>query len=290
MLPLTGILLLAQTPLAKRIVHTDPARYSTSKATHAGAGELRYQTLVPRGVLTDLAFVHRGLVMPKSSIGHHFHNTSEEMFFILGGEAQFTVDGRTSVVQGPVGVPSRAGRSHALYNPSDQPLEWMNINVLTASVAAGPGARDPMATFDLGDDRVGVPLDPKPVFMTVRFSRDLLRPSAAMNGGKGTVQYRRAMGPSVYSSKWAYMDHLVLPPGTSVGPHMHPGVDEFYYVVGGEGSVKVGDETAAIRKSDGVPLPMGEVHSFENTAAEPLEFLILGIAKDKSVLETKDVK
>ena len=44
---------------------------------------------------TNLMFLHRGVLEPKSGIGHHFHNQCEEMFVIFDGEAQFTIDGRT---------------------------------------------------------------------------------------------------------------------------------------------------------------------------------------------------
>jgi hypothetical protein len=47
--------------------------------------------------------------------------------------------------------------------------------------------------FDLHDARVGVPLDPIPVFMTMHLDWALLRPMTAMSGANGTVQYRRAL-------------------------------------------------------------------------------------------------
>ena len=53
------------------------------------------------------------------------------MFVIFDGEAQFTIDGRTSVLKAPAGAPTRAGSSHAIYNASDKPIQWMNINVGT---------------------------------------------------------------------------------------------------------------------------------------------------------------
>jgi quercetin dioxygenase-like cupin family protein len=61
----------ASTPLERRIAHTDPI------------------------------FLHRGVIQPRSGIGQHFHNDCEEMFVILDGEAELTIDGRTSLIHQP---------------------------------------------------------------------------------------------------------------------------------------------------------------------------------------------
>src|SRR5436190_10299455 len=105
-------------PLAQRIAHTDPSRYRPSPSVHGGPGQLNYFALFNGDVLdTNLWFLHRGVIQPKSGIGQHFHNYCEEMFVILDGEAQFTIDGRTSTLKGPAGAPARMGHSHAIYNP-----------------------------------------------------------------------------------------------------------------------------------------------------------------------------
>lgn len=259
--------------LAERIVHTDPARYRSQAGSHGGPGHLTYMGLFNHTSLdTNLFFLHRGVIEPKSGIGAHFHNQCEEMFVIFDGEAQFTVDGRTSLLKAPAGAPVRMGHSHAIYNHTDKPVQWMNINV--SSLKAVYDA------FDLNDPRVGAPLDPIPAFMVMRLDKALLRPVDAMNGGKGAVQYRRALDPSVFLGPWAYADHLVLPPGGSVGPHADPDFGGFYYVLDGSGNVTIGSETAAIKTGDAIPLRLNDKKTFENTGTTPLEFLIVGVARE----------
>ena len=110
--------------------------------------------------------------------------------------------------------------------------------------------------FNLDDGRVGAPLDPIPTFITMHLDRSLLKPVDHMDGGTGTVQYRRALDPTVFYTTWSYVDHLVVACGATIGPVSKPNMTEIYYVMAGDGSVTIGSETAQIhsrRRRSGSP-------------------------------------
>jgi mannose-6-phosphate isomerase-like protein (cupin superfamily) len=311
-------------PLSNRIGHTDLAKAMPGKNIHQGTGTLGIQTLLGRGAVKNLAFMHHGPLGPKSSIGHHFHTNSDEMFLILDGDCQFTVNGQTALIKGPVGVPCKADNSHAVYNPSAKPVDWVNFQVLIADPVqppasaspdyragappqvpgappAQPGAgmqrrgsynysADPTSLFETGDDRSDAVLVKKPTFInTGQLVKENLRPVTGMNGGSDTVFYRRAIGPGAFESNWAFFDHLLIPVGSTVGRHYHAGVDEVYLVIKGKGKVYVNDEVSDIAYGDAVPVKAGEIHSLESSATEPLELVIYGIALEKGKLDVVDV-
>ena len=276
----------AQAGLSSRIAHTDPKAFRPSPAVHGGAGTMAFTALLNRGAVTpEFNFLHRGEIPPGAGIGHHFHNTVEEMFVILDGEAQFTVDGHTSLVKGPAGVICRTGHSHAIYNSGTKPVQWVNLNV-----SLNAGVYD---NFDLGDTREKVSLDPIPTFMVGRFDRDLLLRQGGRGGRGGaaaaptaapaTVLTRRALGPSVFSTTWAYIDQVLVPQGMSTAEMKHDTVGEAYYVLAGSGTVTVkgaSSETASLKTGDAIPIKIGESSLFTNTGSEPLELFVMGVAKD----------
>ncbi len=268
-----GSICIAQN-LNERVVHNDPSTYRELSGVHAGAGKMGFTQLIGRNdMATNFLYLHSGAIQPKSGIGHHFHHTIEEMYVILDGEAEFTINGRTSKIKGPALVPCKLGDSHGIYNTSGKPLKWLNFAV--SEVKAQGDA------FDLSDDLVGSKTDEIPTFVASRLVQNQLKPDEKVYKGEG-VLYRRVLRPEVFRTNWNHVDHLVVPSGSKTEKRQLEGVEEVYYVMSGSGSVIVGSETVNISKDDSFYAGLGEEISWTSTGNDDLEILVIGIAASKN--------
>jgi mannose-6-phosphate isomerase-like protein (cupin superfamily) len=258
--------------IERRIVRANARNYRKLKAMHADALEIEFRVMLGTdAVEPNLIFFHRGVILPHSGIGQHIPNKREQVFVVLDGEADFIVDGRTSLITGPEDVPDKMGHTHGICNPTDKPVQCLNIKV---------GLNKADDNFNLGDSIERQTLDSISQFVSRPLDRTLLKPVEAMNGGQGTVQYRRALRSTAYFTTWSYIDHLVLPGGTSVGPRSTKHIAEVYYVISGDGIMNLGQEKATIHNGDLIPVRLSESRSLANPGSEPLKLLVVGVAKD----------
>jgi mannose-6-phosphate isomerase-like protein (cupin superfamily)/heme-degrading monooxygenase HmoA len=277
---LTAILLMtfsmvvatAQT-LKDRIVRNDPSKYRNLTAVHAGAGQMAFTQLIGRTELsTNFLYLHAGVINAKSGIGHHFHHTIEEMYVLLTGEAEFTINGRTSKIKAPAIVPCKMGDAHAIYNSSKEPVRWLNF-----AVSETKGRAD---NFDLGDTRVGAAIDLIPVFVSGRLEQNKLKP-VKLSAAGNSVLYRRVFGPDIFRTDWNHVDHLVIAPDSTSGPRQLEGIEEVYYVIKGSGTVSINNEIAAVKADDAFYGKLGEKITLAADSKEGLELLVIGINASK---------
>ena len=235
---------------------------------------MKFTELIGRNALsTNFLYLHAGEIHAKGGIGHHFHHTIEEMYVLLDGEAEFTVNGRTSRLKGPVVVPCKMGDAHAIYNPGDKPLRWLNYAVSTTKARGD--------AFDLGDNRVGAAIEPIPVFVSSQLKRDVLKTNMQPYSGTG-VLYRRVLGPEIFSTNWNHVDHVIIPAGGSTGPRQLEGIEEVYYVIRGTGSISINNDSATIKADNAFSGSLGEKIRISNTGKDDLELLVIGIAASQN--------
>jgi mannose-6-phosphate isomerase-like protein (cupin superfamily)/heme-degrading monooxygenase HmoA len=259
--------------LNQRVVHNNPSNYRQLSAVHAGAGQMKFAGLIgSRTLTTPFLYLHAGEIPGKAGIGQHFHHTIEEMYVILDGEAEFTINGRTSRIQGPALVPCKMGAAHGIYNSSGKTLRWLNFAVSTTK-----GRAD---NFDLGDNRVGATLDPIPQFVSGQLKKEALKPNNPAYTGSG-ILYRRIFGPDVFSTSWNHVDHVVIPARSTAGPRQMEDLEEVYYVVKGSGKFATRSDSAAIKADDAFYASPGEAITISNSGNDDLELLVIGIATAK---------
>lgn len=255
--------------LSKRVVFNDPSKYRQLSAVHAGAGQMKFTGLIGSQTLaTNLLYLHAGEIPDKAGIGQHFHHTIEEMYVIFDGEAEFTVNGRTSKIKGPAVVPCKLGHAHGIYNNSGKALRWLNFAVSTTK-----GRGD---NFDLGDDRVGASLDAIPQFVSGQLKKETMRTGNAAYAGNG-ILYRRILGPDIFATTWNHVDHVIIPAGSKASRQL-ANMEEVYYVVKGSGSIGVNGETAPIKLDHAFYGANGETVAISNDGKEDLELLVIGVA------------
>ena len=258
--------------LQKRIVSNNPSKYRSLTAVHAGAGKMGFTQLVGRDDLaTNFLYLHAGSIEGKSGIGHHFHHEIEEMFVLLSGEAEFTINGRTSKLKAPIVVPCKKGNSHGIYNRSETPIKWMNF-----AVSQVKGKAD---NFDLGDTRENATVEATPNFVYGRLETGKLKANNNVYQGKD-VTYRRVIGSEVFSTNWNHVDHVLIPAAGSATRQLE-GIEEVYYVLKGSGSVMIGSEKQTFKTDDVFYGLLGENLNIYSDGGSELELLVIGIAASK---------
>ena len=260
--------------------HSDPSKYREYINIHGGAGSMKLTALLSSDLFeTNLIYFHRGTLPPKSGIGEHLHRTMEEMYFIFNAPAEFTVNGHTALLPAGSTAICPLGSSHGIYNNSEETLEWLNIGVTMAGKAEA---------IDYGDSLTAQRIESPAPFAWAKFDRTLLKPLKGAHDGKGTLLFRRLWGDESFKTNWAWIDHVVIPPGTSIGYHQHNAIEEVYYVMSGNGRMTVHDHTWVVGPGDATPCTLHDSHGIYNHTNKDLEIFVLAVAMEKGVTNVKN--
>ena len=82
-----------------------------------------------------------------------------------------------------------------------------------------------------------------------------------------------------------------LPAGGSTTPHHHLRTEEIYYILEGQGSMRIGQEVQPVGPGDAIAIPPGVFHQITNIGPCVLRFLCCcapGYEHEDTVLENKE--
>ncbi len=264
-----------------RIGHTDPDKYHEARNCHHGAGSIRYMSLWD-DFETPWMFIHRGVMPPGTGMGHHFHDNCEEMYIIFDNAVRSTHNANTADLTRGAMVPCCIGESHGMYNHTDHDTQFMNLGV------AGADGRYDCRNLndDLVDKRPGS-ADKIPVRYIHR--DEFMIFGGPVHEGKGRLAFRRIWSGETFGTNWEYIDHILLPPDTSIGYHRHETMEECYIILAGKGKMTVDDETMEVFAGDAIPNKLGGCHGIYNDGQEELEILNMAVSMEKGKADSENL-
>ncbi len=259
-----------------------PAHFNAAAKSHQGAGEVRFTNICGTpDFATNMRAISRGELPPGTGIGEHVHRNMEEIFIILNATAQFTVNGHTAELPPGAMVVCRKGSSHGIYNQNrDVSLDWLYFAVSME--------RDKWDAIDFGNDLSNQKVESPAPFVWTVLDRRLLKPAKNAHGGKGDILFRRCWDKDSFTTNWEFVDHCILPPGTSIGYHQHNMIEEVYFLVSGSGRATVNDVTWDVKAGDAIPCTSGDSHGLYNNSDKEIELVVFSAAKEKGKRNEKD--
>lgn len=94
-----------------------------------------------------------------------------------------------------------------------------------------------------------------------------------MRGGAGSVEILHVFRTEELGGAARLFARLGLPPGASIGHHVHDAEEEIFYVLSGHGVVTEDGVATGVGPGDAVLTGGGAGHALENTGREPLELM-----------------
>ncbi|WP_037605040.1 cupin domain-containing protein [Streptacidiphilus rugosus] len=129
---------------------------------HGAAGLTHWTCLARRtGLDGDWEAVEWACLPPGGVSGEHLHTRTEEVYLLLSGRGEISLDGRARPVAAGDLVLTGLGTRHGLRNTGTEPLEWLVIE-MTAVPTRTPHT-DPIGSAVVEDLRRNGPLDPRKV-------------------------------------------------------------------------------------------------------------------------------
>lgn len=100
-----------------------------------------------------------------------------------------------------------------------------------------------------------------------------------IHDGLGRGRVKILLAEEELRSALQYVHDTTLLPGASVGWHPHMDNEEVYYIVSGQGRMRVDDEEQTVGPGDVIVCHPGSHHSLENTGDDELRMIVIAAGR-----------
>jgi len=94
-----------------------------------------------------------------------------------------------------------------------------------------------------------------------------------MHDGTGSVEILHVLKMEELHGHTRLFARLTLPPGSSIGYHVHKSEEEIFYILSGAALVNDNGKTRTVGAGDAILTGDGAGHSIENKGREPVELM-----------------
>ncbi|MFD9795399.1 cupin domain-containing protein [Streptomyces sp. NPDC059070] len=196
---------------------------------HAAHGHSRWTCLARRtGLYGRWEAVEWAWLPPGGVSGEHRHSRTQELYFVLQGQGEITLDGRPYPVRPRTAVLTALGRRHGLRNTGAQPLSWLVVEVPARSTPTKETAMRPPPGTARGADAVIPDL----------YENGPVDAATVLGGPLRTVRVSRLLPAATEELSARDVEHTV-------------------YVTGGAGTARSGTTSVPLRAGVSLTLPLG---------------------------------
>ncbi|MGB9595973.1 MAG: cupin domain-containing protein [Candidatus Poribacteria bacterium] len=110
-----------------------------------------------------------------------------------------------------------------------------------------------------------------------------------MHKGKGKLYFRRIWSYEDFKTNWGYIDHILLPPNSSIGYHCYKTIEQCYVIISGKGKMTIDDGTIEVFEGDAIPNKLGGCHGIYNHSSDYFEILNMAVSLEKGKFDSEDV-
>ncbi len=225
---------------------------------HGGEGAVSFKELFGTDdYTTGHHSLRLGVIPPKGGIGEYIPLDADEVYVVISGEADVTVNGRTGKVVGGSMVPCRMGESIGIYNSTGE-------DILFAWLITSEN-RGIYSTRNLGNSLKERPCE-TPCPFPAEYMRKWVAPDGSLSHeGKGVLKGCNGKYDFDYFKTRFIAQFMVLPAGSSIGYHSHmKNTEEIYLLMNGTARGTVNDITLEIKTGDASLCTIGGRHGIFN--------------------------